>query len=190
MGVNTKNGLNSKKTAFLDRDGTLIEYKREVTKHPHIKLFPFSAEAVRRLNGLGYLVIMHTNQPIIEKGIVTREEVDALNDYIKKELARDGAHIDGMYVCPHRYGGTDCICRKPNIGLIEDAQRDFSIDMTRSWLVGDTARDMETGKRAGLRTILVMTGDGDGDERFFETKGEFEADNILEAVEVIERESR
>jgi len=191
MGISSEGeSLVSKEAVFIDRDGTLIELEMEPTMNAHIRLFPYSAQAVRRLNELGYRVIVHTNQPIIEKGIITREQADELNDYMKSELTKEGARVDGVYLCPHRYNGVGCRCRKPDVGLIEDAQKDFPIDMAKSWLVGDTTRDMETGVRAGLRTVLVMTGDGGKDTQFFKTKGEFEAENILEAVEVVERESK
>jgi histidinol-phosphate phosphatase family protein len=180
-----------RKAAFLDRDGTLIEYEKEPVTEAHIRPYPFAAAAVRRLNDLGYLVIVHTNQPVIEKGVITQAQADALNEYLRREFEKSGARIDGFYTCPHRYvEGREDRCRKPEIGLIEAAERDFPVDRAASWLVGDTTRDMETGKRAGMRSILVMTGKAGGgeDAKFFPARGDFEATDLGAAVRIIERE--
>jgi histidinol-phosphate phosphatase family protein len=186
------NGGDKKSPAvFLDRDGTIIEYEEVPDTAEKIRSFPFSGPAIKKLNDLGYLVIVHTNQPIIEKGVVTQAESDELDEVMKCELAKSGARIDAVYTCPHRYvEGREDRCRKPEPGLIEQAQADFSIDMSGSWLVGDTTRDMETGKRLGLKTILVATGDGGRDTQFFQTKGDYEAEDLLEAVKIVEQAVR
>jgi len=188
MGVNSKDDLGLRRAVFLDRDGTLIEYEEEPVRKDQIRLFHRSGDAVRKLNDLGFLVLVVTNQPIVEKGILTLEEANSLSKFMVDELALVGARIDKVYMCPHKYG-SQCRCRKPNLGMIEDAVADFKIDMAGSWIVGDTRRDMETGKRANLRTVLVMTGEGGKDTEFFSTVGEFEASDILGAAEIIERES-
>ena len=176
---------------FLDRDGTLVEYEEVPDRPEKIRAFPFSGRAVKHFNDLGFLVIVHTNQPAIEKGIMTSEQHDELNELMKQQLSKDGARIDAIYTCPHQFvPDREDRCRKPDPGLIEQAQRDFPIDMARSWLVGDTTRDMETGRRLGIRTILVATGDGGKDTRFFKTKADYVARDLLAATRIIEAAER
>lgn len=191
MGRGTKEitmASEKKPAVFIDRDGTLIEFEGQPTAAEHIRLFPFSAEAVRRLNEKGYLVIVITNQPIIGKGIITLEHSNDLNDYMRNELQKAGARIDAVYTCPHTYDPDNlCRCRKPAIGMIEEASDDFEIDLQSSWLVGDTTRDMETGKNAGLKSILVKTGEGGSKTEFFQAMGDYQVENLLAAVDLIEK---
>lgn len=169
---------------FLDRDGTIIRYYGVPKELQHVRPLVDAFSAVRILNDLGYLCIVVTNQPIIEKCVISPGDSDRLNEEMRKIFLSKGAVIDAVYTCPHRYG-TVCVCRKPDLGLIRAAQKDFNIDMKRSWLVGDTTRDMETGSRAKLKTVLVKTGDGGKDIQFFKTKGNYEAKNVLSAVKII-----
>ncbi len=183
--------IEKKPAVFLDRDGTIIEYVKVPAEVAQIKVLPGAGSAIKRLNELGYLAIVITNQPVIEKGIITQAQADELNEVMKRQLKERAAMIDAVYMCPHRFRPEgSCACRKPNLGLLEQAQKDFPIDMARSWFVGDTARDMETGARAGIRTILVKTGAGDRDTQFFQTKGDYEATDFEGAVKIIEQAGR
>ncbi len=167
-------------TVFFDRDGTLIEQVDILTLPSQVKLLPGVAEAIADLNRRGYLVIGITNQPIIEKGLLSQEGLLEINTELSRQLAESGAHLDSIYTCPHQYRTEgQCRCRKPGIGLIEQAQREFSIEMPKSWMVGDRLRDVETGKRAGLKTILVSTGGPSKDDEFFpDTKADFVASGL------------
>jgi D-glycero-D-manno-heptose 1,7-bisphosphate phosphatase len=142
---------------FLDRDGTLIEEVNYLSRVEDVRLFPFTAEAIRVLKSMGFLVIVVTNQSGIGRGIYDEAAMHAIHYHIQAEL--DGA-IDAFYFCPH-LPCDGCSCRKPGLGMIEAACTDFEIDMKGSWMIGDKRSDVETGHVAGLRTVLVLTGYGD-----------------------------
>jgi histidinol-phosphate phosphatase family protein len=160
---------------FVDRDGTLNEEISHL-KHPdQLRLLPGVAEAVRRLNGSEYRVCVATNQPVVARGDVSFAELRAIHDRLETLLGRGGAYLDRIYVCPHHphrgYAGErpelkiDCACRKPGTGMVDRAGGDFNLDRARSWFVGDTTVDVETARRAGLRSVVVETGYGGRDGR-------------------------
>jgi len=172
---------------FIDRDGTMIESVDVLTDAAQLKLLSGTTEAIADLNHRGFLVIGITNQPIIEKGLLTMEGLDKIHARLQEMLSAGGARFDAFFTCPHRYHPErDCECRKPNPGLIDQARAKFPIDMEHSWFVGDRLRDVETGRRAGLKTILVKTGGESKDDTFFpDAKPDFIADNLLAAVTFI-----
>lgn len=145
-----------RKAVFLDRDGVI---NRCPPPHEYVKtrqelvLLPGAAEAIRALNELGYLVLVVTNQRGVARGLMTMSDVDDIHRYMCDELGQSGAHIDKIYVCPHDDG--QCTCRKPNIGLFLQAEQDYEIDKAASWMIGDSASDIEAGQRYGVRTILT-----------------------------------
>jgi D-glycero-D-manno-heptose 1,7-bisphosphate phosphatase len=141
----------SRKTAFLDRDGT-INVKAPggayVESVDGFRYLPGAEEAVRLLAGAGWLVIVLTNQRGIALGRMSRAAVDEIHDRLRL------LPVDGIYVCPHGEG--ECDCRKPGTGLFQQAKADFpDIDFARSVMIGDSRRDMEAGERAGCLTVLV-----------------------------------
>jgi D-glycero-D-manno-heptose 1,7-bisphosphate phosphatase len=150
---------NTKKqpAVFLDRDGTLIEEVNYLSRVEDLRLFPFSADAVRRLKDNGFLVIVVTNQSGIGRGIYTETDMHTIHEAIQSELS--GA-IDAFYFCPH-LPCDGCKCRKPKTGMIKAAMDDFDIDLENSWLVGDKNIDAETAVAAGLRSAFVLTGYGE-----------------------------
>ncbi|MBI2623061.1 MAG: HAD family hydrolase [Candidatus Liptonbacteria bacterium] len=158
-----------KKTVFLDRDGTLIEYVLELTKPEQLKILPGAVEGVKMLNEAGFLCIILTNQPIIEKGKITQAEAEEINRVLAEQFAAQGAIIDGAYICPHRFKNPQhCTCRKPDQGMVQEAVKKFDIDLSQSFMVGDSLRDIETGKRGGMKTILIGGGQGGTeDAKFF-----------------------
>jgi len=176
-----------KPAVFIDRDGTLIEQVEVLTEPSQLKLLPGVAEAIADLNRCGFLVIGLTNQPIVEKGLLTLDGLEKIHDVLKATLARAGAHLDAVYTCPHRYRAEgQCECRKPGLKLIRDAQADFDIDMEHSWLIGDRLRDIETGRRAHLKTIFVKTGGESDDDAFFpDAKPDYVAKDLAAAVTLI-----
>ena len=141
---------------FLDRDGTLIEEVNYLSHVEDLRLFPFSASAVKLLKDNGFLVIVVTNQSGIGRGIFDEASMHSIHEQIQVELS--GA-IDAFYFCPH-LPCDGCNCRKPNLGMVESAVADFDIDLERSWMVGDKKVDVETGFAAGLQSALVLTGYG------------------------------
>ena len=184
---NTEN----KPAVFIDRDGTIVFFVDVLSEPSQVKLLPGAAEAIADLNRRGFLVIALTNQPNIEKGLLTQDGLKAIHDLLQKQLAESGARLDAIYTCPHKYRPpTDpmpqCECRKPGLKLLEDAQAEFPIDMAKSWFIGDRLRDVETGRRAHLKTILVPTGGSSKDDEFFsDTKPDYTADDLLAAVRLI-----
>ena len=171
---------------FLDRDGTVIRFRRLVSRKRDVRPYVGATRALKTLEQAGFLLIVFSNKPDIEKKENTLEEVKEMNTHMRQLFADVGVFIDAIYCCPHRHG-SDCTCRKPSLGLLHAAQKDFKIDMDLSWLIGDTTRDMEMGRRAKLRTIRVATGDHGPDNQFFKTKGEFAARDMHAAVRIIEK---
>jgi D-glycero-D-manno-heptose 1,7-bisphosphate phosphatase len=167
-----------KKAAFLDRDGTLIEEVNFLSDVEDLRVFPFTFEAVKALKDAGFLVIVVTNQSGIGRGIYDRGQMDAIHDAMQSEL--DGM-IDAFYFCPH-LPCDGCSCRKPSLGMIEAAVKDFSVELSDSWMIGDKSIDVETGQNAGTRTALVMTGYGRSHSDQLTSKPDVLAANLLDAV--------
>ena len=146
-----------KKAIFLDRDGTInnncdhyyIWHKEELLLNPGV------GEALAELISRGYMLIVITNQGGISKGEFTARDVDLLHVHLRSMLARAGISLDEVYYCPHHPMVESCLCRKPQPLMIEKALARFGIDPLSSWMIGDAERDIEAGKAAGLRTILI-----------------------------------
>jgi D-glycero-D-manno-heptose 1,7-bisphosphate phosphatase len=180
---------------FLDRDGTLNEEVGYITAPEQFRLFGFAAEAVRMINDAGWLAIVTSNQSGVARGYFTEVFLRQIHGWMSDLLHRQGARIDAFYYCPHHpdFGEPpyrrDCDCRKPRPGLIEQAARDFSLDLTACFVVGDRYRDVETGHAAGARGALVMTGYGRAEyemqRELWPRQPEFVAENLLEAVKWI-----
>ena len=169
------------KAVFLDRDGTLCEEVNYLSRPEDLRLFSFSAEAVRLLNENGFLVILITNQSGIARGFFDEKALNEIHAKLQKEFAESDAKLDAIYFCPHN--STDnCACRKPKIGMIEQAIEDFSLDLENSWIIGDKAIDVETGFNAQLKTALVLTGYGNTEIEKLEKKPDLMAENILQIV--------
>ena len=146
------------KAVFLDRDGVINERAaphQYITRWEDFRFLPGVPRAIRALNEAGYLVLIATNQRGVARGMTTMEAVDDIHRRMGEALAEAGAHVDGIYVCPHDYG--QCTCRKPEIGLFLQAERDFPIDGEASWMVGDSDTDVEAGRRYGVRTIRTTS---------------------------------
>lgn len=146
---------------FLDRDGVLTKEKGYVVSPEDMEIFPYARECVRRIREKGFIAIVVTNQGGIAKGLFTEETLGEMNDRLIRQTG-----VDAVYYCPHHPGGCMegyagiCTCRKPSMGMLEAARKDFAVDMDKSWMVGDRASDILTGKNAGIRTILLESGYG------------------------------
>jgi len=147
---------------FLDRDGTICEEMGYVNHVDRLRIFPFAAEAIRRLNEAGIPVIVLTNQSGVARNIFPESLVHEVHKKMISELAAGGAHVEGIYFCPHKTEDA-CECRKPNPGLLDRAAREHALDLAASWVVGDRYADLEMAYAAGGRGILVMTGYGRGE---------------------------
>jgi D-glycero-D-manno-heptose 1,7-bisphosphate phosphatase len=155
------------RAVFLDRDGTLV-LPRHYPRHPEeLVLYPGLAPELVALRTLGFQLVVITNQSGIARGLVTPEELTAMHAFLSRQLANEGAVLDGFYFCPHHPDGVvpslsvDCLCRKPHPGLILRAAGELDIDLAGSWMVGDILDDVEAGASAGCRTILVDLGTED-----------------------------
>ncbi len=166
------------KAAFLDRDGTLIEEVNFLSNVDDLRVFPFTFEALKLLKDAGFLIVVVTNQSGIGRGIYDEAAMNAIHEEMQAQL--DGM-IDAFYFCPH-LPCDGCSCRKPNLGMLEAAVRDFSIDLANSWMIGDKKIDVEAGKKAGSKTAMVMTGYGRGHADQLDSKPDVLAENLLDAV--------
>lgn len=163
--VIAKNLSNKQKAVFLDRDGTLNRYVGFLRNIDEFELLPGVAEAIRKINESGYLAIVVTNQPVIARGEVSYEELDMIHNKMETLLGSEGAYVDAIYYCPHHphkgYEGEitelkiDCECRKPKPGMLIQASEDYNIDLSQSWMVGDSENDIKAGEAAGCKTELV-----------------------------------
>jgi D-glycero-D-manno-heptose 1,7-bisphosphate phosphatase len=150
---------------FLDRDGTINEEMGYINHLSRFKLLPGVSGAIRLLNQAGVKAVVVTSQSGAARGYFPPELVDEVHDRMRQLLAAEGAHLDGIYACLH--GPEDgCPCRKPQPKLILDAARDLDLDLSRSYLVGDRYRDVETAANAGVKGVLVLTGYGPGEYEF------------------------
>ena len=167
--IQAKNLKNRQKAIFLDRDGTVNEYVGFLRNLNEFRLIPGVAEFIKKINASEYLVIVVTNQPVIARGEVTTEELRKIHNKMETLLGEEGAYIDGLYYCPHHpHSGfpgevkelkTDCDCRKPKPGMLLKAAEDFNIDLSKSWMIGDSRNDILAGKAAGCKTALLGTQD-------------------------------
>jgi D-glycero-D-manno-heptose 1,7-bisphosphate phosphatase len=148
------------RAVFLDRGGTVNvgtpTYER-VDSVNKVALLPRTLEALRLLSKLNYLVFFVTNQAGLAEGLITEVQFDEINDKILKQIEQSGIKIEKTFVCPHGEG-SNCGCRKPKPGLLINAAREYDIDLSQSWMVGDRPSDVMTGVNAGTKTILVKTG--------------------------------
>ncbi|MBU0484049.1 MAG: D-glycero-beta-D-manno-heptose 1,7-bisphosphate 7-phosphatase [Proteobacteria bacterium] len=180
---------------FLDRDGTINEQMGYVNHLSRFVMLPGVVAAVRMLNEHDLPVVVVTNQSGLARGYFPESLLDAVHDKMKEELAAGGAHLAGIYVCPHHPEGkeerfrVDCNCRKPKIGLFEQAARELDLDLARSYVVGDRWSDLKAGRKCGATPVLVLTGYGRGDYEYIgpsqEIQPRFVAENLPAAVKWI-----
>ena len=178
----------SRPALFLDRDGVINEDPGWISSPRNLVVFPFAAKAIGLANRAGFLVIVVSNQSVVARGVASAETVDEIHAKMNAELKRNGARIDAFYFCPHHPDFTGpCRCRKPQTGLIDRAVVEHAVDLDASFLVGDTTSDLLTGKNAGLRTILVRTGQA-GQDGLHTVHPDTVCDDLLAAVRwIIER---
>ena len=151
---------------FLDRDGTLNEEVHYLHKKEDLRLIEGAADALCRFRKSGYRLVVVTNQAGVARGYYQEEDVKLLHEYMNEILRPLGAEIDCFFYCPHHpeHGigayKKNCSCRKPDIGMFEQAEQYFQVDKAHSWMIGDKLIDVGAGKRFGVRTVLVGTGYG------------------------------
>jgi D-glycero-D-manno-heptose 1,7-bisphosphate phosphatase len=145
------------------------------------RIFPFAAQAICRLNQAGFAVVVVTNQSGVARGYFPESLVGRVHEIMNRELAEEGAILDGVYYCPHA-SGDGCDCRKPKPGMIELAARELGLDAKRSFVIGDRYGDMELAFRVGARGILVRTGYGLGEWMWHGKGWPRQPDNVVEDV--------
>ena len=186
----------SEKAIFLDRDDTLIEDPGYISNPDQVKLLDGAAEALIQLKALGYKLIVVSNQSGVARGIVTEKKLEKIHDRLKQLLIEKDAFLDRIYYCPYHPEGVvpkyrkESNCRKPNPGMLLRAVAEMDIDLEQSWCIGNSSRDIEAGKRAGCKTILIdvpyRQKSGSRLSKL-EASPDYKAVNIKEAVNIIKK---
>ncbi len=184
-----------KGAVFLDRDGTVSEEVGYINHIDRFEVYPWTADAVRKLNDAGTPVFLVTNQSGVARGYFPEDLVNEVHRRLNETLALAGAHLDGVYYCPHHPEGRKaayrmfCDCRKPAPGMLLRASRDHGIDLTRSCMIGDRYLDLETGFRVGARGVLVLSGYGKGEYEYLRDQWprppDHVARNLADAVDYV-----
>lgn len=185
---------NKRPAIFIDRDGTLIKHVPFLHKPEDLDLFEFSSSALNKINKSDYISLLATNQPVVARNLCDLATLKQIHNKLETLLGAQGIYLDDIFFCPHHpdkgfpeenpeYKVT-CNCRKPNTGMIEKAEKRYNLNIQDSWFIGDTTTDIQTGKNAGMSTILVRTGEG-GKDRKYSAIPDFIFDNIKESVDFI-----
>ena len=192
--ISRKNLSNKQSAIFLDRDGTINKLNDFIYKAEDLLLEDGVIEAIRAINSSGLLAIVITNQPAVARGLCDTGDIDYIHKKLKTLLGKEGVFLDDIFYCPHHPDKgypeenplykIDCECRKPKTGMIELAKDKFNIDLASSYMIGDSTMDIELAKKAGLKSVLVMTGLGGSDNKY-DAVPDFTAENLYEAVQKI-----
>jgi len=186
------------KAVFLDRDNTIIEDPGYISDSGSVKLLPGVELAIKSLSQTGFKNIVCTNQSGIARGMLTEEDLESIHAELRRQLGEKGAHVDAIYYCPFHPQGTidkysrESELRKPKPGMLLKAAGQLGLDLSKCWMVGDAARDIEAGQRAGCRTIRVrgageMSQAAQRDDE--SVQADFTVRNLVEAARIIVRET-
>ncbi len=186
------------KAVFLDRDGTINEEVGYVNHLERFFLLPRAGQAIRLLNEHGLMAVVVTNQSGVARGYFPESLVQLVHQRMAELLEKEGAHLDGVYYCPHHpeIGSPPyrqkCRCRKPDTGLVEEASRALKLDCTKSYVIGDRGNDIEFACRIRAKGILVLTGYGKGEWEYckaqWKARPDYVAQDLYEAVRWILRQ--
>jgi D-glycero-D-manno-heptose 1,7-bisphosphate phosphatase len=180
-----------KPVVFLDRDGVILDNLVEGKKHStnnagEILYVPNAILGLRKMQSKGYDLFVISNQGGVGLGIMTKKVLDEINNKMLEDLAREGVTIKGLYCCLHK-PEENCLCRKPALGLLLQAQREYDLNLEGSYMIGDRTSDIELGNRANIKTILVQTGKAGKDGRYPDAKIDFIAKDLLDAADYLPR---
>ena len=179
------------KAVFLDRDDRIVDDPGYIRSPEQLRLIPGAAEALKQLRKMGYLLVIVTNQSGVARGFVTEEQLENIHQELKKQLAAENAMIDGLYYCPYHPDGDlkdfsiESNLRKPNAGMLFQAEEDLDIDLMQSWMIGDSYRDIQAGKAGGCHTILVDVPGKIREKKKTDAEPDRKAVNLREAVNII-----
>jgi len=185
----------SNTAVFFDRDGTLIHDPGYLNHPDQVQVVDGVAEALKEFQLLGYKTVVASNQSGVARGIVTVEMLERIHDRLRELLAVKGATLDAIYYCPYHPDGVvpeytkESDWQKPKPGMLLAAAAEMDIDLTRSWMIGNSDRDVEAGRSAGCKTILITSAHSDPGHRH-ESKPDFVAVNLREAVNIVKRHHR
>ena len=147
--------IKENKAIFLDRDGVINKKRDDYVKSiDELEIFPDVGEGISSLKKMGFLIIVITNQSVINRKIITVKELEKIHSSIQNNLKEYSCNIDRFYFCPH-IPNENCDCRKPKSGLLLQAITDFSINSSKSWMIGDCLTDIQAGEKVGCKTILL-----------------------------------
>ena len=170
------------RAAFLDRDG-VINRKAPgdgyVTRWEDMHFLPNIAKSIALLNQTGFRVIVVSNQCCVAKGLITSQALDSMHQQMSDRLAAEGAKIDGIYYCPHEKQPA-CSCRKPAPGMLLTAASEHQVDLTASWMIGDSEIDVGAGRNAGCKTVRLL-----GTNETIDASADVVAPSLLEATYLI-----
>lgn len=179
------------KAVFLDRDDTLISDPGYINHPSQVKLLPGVGQSLTLLKKMGYLLAVVTNQSGVARGILSESELDQIHHHLKKLLADEGVYLDAIYHCPYHPEGTvkkytkESDLRKPQPGMLLKAAKELDIDLSQSWMIGDSYRDIAAGHRAGCQTILLDTPGKTQVRDFNDPEPDKRAVNLREAVNIL-----
>lgn len=171
---------------FVDRDGTINEHVEYLSEPARFVEIPKSFAALKRLKELGYRIVIVTNQPGIGLGYFTKEDFYAVNREMMRQATTAGGAIDRIYFCPHSKA-EKCPCRKPEPYFLKQASKELNIDLGASFVIGDMTSDVQLGKNAGCRSILVQSGRG-GDDGLYKVEADHVAKDLADAAAWIEKQ--
>jgi len=147
--------IKENKAIFLDRDGVINKKRDDYVKSiDELEIFPNVGEGISSLKKMGFLIIVITNQSVINRKIITVKELEKIHSSIQNNLKEYSCNIDRFYFCPH-IPNENCDCRKPKSGLLLQAITDFSINSSKSWMIGDCLTDIQAGEKVGCKSILL-----------------------------------
>ncbi len=172
------------KIVILDRDGTVIVDRDYLSTAEEVELLPNAARGLRQMAGLGYRLIIVTNQSGVARGRFDEARLAEINARMEELLRDEGVELAGIWFCPH-HPDEGCACRKPNTKLVEEASDALGFEPRRAVVIGDKASDMELGRRIGATTILVRTGYGAETAAGGAIKPDHVADDLLEAAHMV-----
>ena len=192
--ISKRNLHEPQKCIFLDRDGTLNILNGLIDCEEKFQLEQSAIEAVKMINASGWLAIVVTNQPVVARGMCSMDKVQSIHRKMQTQLGEKGAYVDDIIFCPHHpdkgYPEENptykivCDCRKPKTGMIDVMVKKYNIDLSKSWLVGDSTVDIQTAKSAGLKSCLVSTGEAGNDGKYV-VEADLYAKNVCEGIEKI-----